>query len=69
MIDCKGHRFEQDIIRTCVRGYLAYPLRYQNLEEVREERGVEVDHSTLYRTRIAVAEICRALRRRARLTP
>jgi hypothetical protein len=32
MIDFKGHRFEKDIILTCVRRYLAYPLSYWNLE-------------------------------------
>lgn len=42
MIDFKGHRFEQDIILTGVR---CYP----NLEEMRVERGVEVDHSSIYR--------------------
>jgi len=49
MIDFKGHRFEKDIILTCVRWYLAYPLSYRNLEEMMEERGVEVDHSNVYR--------------------
>ncbi|MDD1608806.1 MAG: IS6 family transposase [Methylococcaceae bacterium] len=49
MIDLKGHRFEKDIILLCVRWYLAYPLSYRNLEEMMEERGVEVDHSTIYR--------------------
>ncbi len=49
MIDFKGHRFEQDIILTGVRGYLAYPLSYRNLEEMLAERGVEVDHSSVYR--------------------
>jgi putative transposase len=49
MIDFKGHRFEKDIILTCVRWYLAYPLSYRNLEEMMEERGVEVDHSNIYR--------------------
>src|SRR5512135_3768273 len=49
MIDFKGHRFEKDIILLCVRWYLAYPLSYRNLEEMMEERGVEVDHSNLYR--------------------
>jgi len=49
MIDFKGHRFEQDIILTGVRGYLAYPLSDRNLEEMRAERGVEVDHSSVYR--------------------
>jgi putative transposase len=49
MIDFKGHRFERDIILTSVRWYLAYPLSYRNLEEMMEERGVEVDHATIYR--------------------
>lgn len=49
MIDFKGHRFEQDIILTSVRWYLAYPLSYRNLEEMLAERGVEVDHSSVYR--------------------
>ena len=49
MIDFKGHRFEQDIILTGVRGYLAYPLSDRNLEERLAERGVEVDHSSVDR--------------------
>ncbi len=49
MIDFKGHRFEQDLILTRVRGYLAYPLSDRNLEEMLAERGVEVDHSSVYR--------------------
>src|SRR5512139_308099 len=49
MIDFKGHRFEKDLILLCVRWYLAYPLSYRNLEEMMAERGVEVDHSNLYR--------------------
>ena len=49
MIDFKGHRFEQDIILTSVRWYLAYPLSYRNLEEMMAERGVDVDHSSVYR--------------------
>lgn len=49
MIDFKGYRFEKDIILTCVRWYLAYPLSYRNLEEMMAERGVPVDHSNIYR--------------------
>jgi putative transposase len=49
MIDFKGHRFEKDIILTCVRWYLAYPLSYRNLEEMMAERGVTIDHSNIYR--------------------
>jgi transposase-like protein len=49
MIDFKGHRFEKNIILLCVRWYLAYSLSYRNLEEMMRERGVEVDHSNIYR--------------------
>ena len=34
---------------TDVRWYVAYPISYRRLEEILEERGVEVDHSTLNR--------------------
>jgi putative transposase len=49
MINCKGHRIEKALILTCVRWYLAYPLSYRNLKEMRRERGVEVDHTNIYR--------------------
>src|SRR5512144_3119009 len=49
MIDFTGHRCEKDLILLGVRWYLAYPLSYRNLEEMMAERGVEVDHATLYR--------------------
>ena len=49
MIDFRGHRVEKDIILLCVRWYLAYPLSYRNLEEMMEERGIQVDHSNIYR--------------------
>jgi transposase-like protein len=32
-----------------MRWYVAYPLSYRQIEETMEERGVEVDHSTLIR--------------------
>jgi len=49
MIDFKGHRFEREIILMCVRWYLAYPLSYRNLQEMMAERGVQVDHTNIYR--------------------
>src|SRR5512137_2522762 len=49
MIDFKRYRVEKDIILTCVRWYLAYPLSYRNLEEMMAERGASVDHSNIYR--------------------
>ena len=29
--------------------YVAYPLSYRHVEELMEERGIEVDHATLNR--------------------
>ncbi len=49
MIDFKGSHFEKEIILWGVRWYVAYPLSYRQLEEMMEERGVSVDHSTLHR--------------------
>ncbi|MEX3896720.1 IS6 family transposase [Paraburkholderia sp. BR10954] len=33
----------------CVRWYVAYGLSLRNLEEMRAERGIDVDHSTVHR--------------------
>lgn len=49
MIDFKGSHFEKEIILRGVRWYVAYPISYRQLEEMMEERGVSVDHSTLNR--------------------
>lgn len=38
-----------DIIAQCVRWYLTYSLSLHHLEEMMAERGIIVDHSTLYR--------------------
>jgi putative transposase len=34
---------------TCVRWYVAYPLSYRQLEELMQERGISVDHTTINR--------------------
>ena len=49
MIDFNGSRFEREIVLWGARWYVAYPISYRQLEEMMEERGVEVDHSTLNR--------------------
>ncbi len=46
-ISFKGRHFPKEIILTAVRWKLAYPLSYRNIEELMEERGVSVDHSTV----------------------
>src|SRR6202041_1932772 len=48
-IGFKGSHFERDVILWGVRRYVSYPISYRQLEEMMEDRGVEVDHSTLNR--------------------
>lgn len=47
MISFKGRHFPKDIILMAVRWKLAYPFSYRNIEEMMEERGTEIDHSTV----------------------
>ncbi len=45
----KWRHFEDEIIMLCVRWYLRYSLSYRDLEEIMLERGLHVDHTTIYR--------------------
>jgi len=45
----KWRHYESEIILTCVRWYLRYALSYRDLEEMMAERGLSVDHSTIFR--------------------
>ncbi len=45
----KWRHFESEIILLCVRWYLWYALSYRDLEEMMLERGLSVDHTTIYR--------------------
>jgi putative transposase len=49
MLNFKGMRFPIDVILVCIRWYAAYPLSYRHLEEIMEERGVSVGHSSINR--------------------
>jgi transposase, IS6 family len=44
-----GFRFPPDVITLAVRWYLRYGLSYRDVEELLAERGVEVDHVTVFR--------------------
>ena len=57
MIDFKGTQFERDILLWGVRWYVAYPISYRQLEEMMQERGVEVDHSSLNRWVLKYAQL------------
>ena len=45
----KWRHYESEIILLCVRWYLRYSLSYRDLEEMMRERGLSVDHTTIYR--------------------
>ena len=45
----KWRHFLPEIIVLNVRWYCRYALSYRDLEEMMQERGVEVDHSTIHR--------------------
>jgi transposase, IS6 family len=45
----KGRHFQAETILLCVCWYLRYALRSRDLEEMLAERGLAVDHTTIYR--------------------
>ena len=45
----KWRHFAPELIVLCVRWYCRYAISYRDLEEMMAERGVAVDHTTLYR--------------------
>jgi len=62
----KWRHFEAEIILLCVRWYLRYSLSYRDLEEMMLERGLHVDHTTIYRSRPA---LCSRARQTMQATP
>ena len=45
----KWRQFEGEIILMCVRWYLRYALSYRDLKEIMGERGLAIDHTTIFR--------------------
>jgi transposase, IS6 family len=45
----KGRHFGGEIVLWAVRWYCRYGISYRDLEQMMAERGVSVDHSTIYR--------------------
>lgn len=45
----KWRHYFPAIILRCVRWYCRYSLSYRDVEELTQERGLRVDHSTIYR--------------------
>lgn len=45
----KGRQFTAKVILWAVRWYLMFPVSYRDLELMLQDRGVSVDHTTIYR--------------------
>jgi transposase, IS6 family len=45
----KWRHFTAEIILCSVRWYWRYALSYRQVEELRRERGLAVDHTTIFR--------------------
>ena len=41
--------FEPTVIVTCVRFYLRFPLSLRDIKELMAERGLAVDHTSIWR--------------------
>jgi len=65
----KWRHYQGEIIFLCVRWYLRYALSYRDLEEMMRERGLSLDHTTIYRWVQAYApELEKRIRPHLRLT-
>jgi transposase, IS6 family len=65
----KWRHYQGEIILLCVRWYLRYALSYRDLEEMIQERGLSLDHTTIYRWVQAYAlELEKRMRPHLRLT-
>ena len=60
----KGRHFTAEVILWALRWYLAFPISYRDLAAMLADRGVTVDHSTLFRwVQAYAAEFERRVRR------
>ena len=65
----KGRQFTAEVILWAVRWYLIFPISYRDLELMLADRGVTVDHTTIYRWIQAYApEIEKRIRPHLRLS-
>lgn len=70
MRDFKWRHYRGEIILSCVRWYCKYGISYRVLEEMMLERGVNVDHTTLYgHARAIIIDEEKALIGTAQLSP
>jgi len=65
----KGRQFTGEVILWAVGWYLMFPVSYRDLELMLEDRGVNVDHTTIYRwIQAYAAELEKRIRPHLRLS-
>src|ERR687889_823136 len=65
----KGRHFTAEVILWAVRWYLMFPISYRDLELMLADRGVEVDHTTIFRwIQAYAAELGKRIRPQLRLS-
>ncbi len=57
----KRRHYPLEIMLTCVRWYVAYPLSLRHIEEMMAERGVSVDHATVHRWSLKMLPVLAAV--------
>ena len=60
----KRLHYPLEVMLTCVRWYVAYPLSLRHIQEMMRERGVFVDHATVHRWAIKMLPVLAAVFRR-----
>ena len=60
----KRFHYPLEVMLTCVRWYVAYPLRLRHVEEMMQVRGVFVDHSTVHRWAVRMLPVLAGVFRR-----
>jgi putative transposase len=53
----KRMHYPLEVMLTCVRWYVAYPLSFRHIEEMMAERGVVVDHATVHRWSLKILPV------------
>src|SRR4028119_185634 len=65
----KGRQVTADVILWAVRWYLMFPISYRDLELMLQDRGVAVDHTTIFRwIQAYAAELEKRIRPQLRLS-
>jgi putative transposase len=60
----KRLHYPLEVMLVCDRWYAAYPLSFRDLEEMMQERGVFVDHSTVHRWALKILPVMALIFRR-----